>query len=79
MSKTKYFKTTFTITVLTEDSPVSDGVNIIDVVRDFTDGDSIGDVQRTSANEVPADKIKDELLAIGNDGTFFNLGDEEDQ
>ena len=78
MSKRKFFKTTFTITVLTEDGPISDSADIIDVVRDFTDGDSIGHIERSAADEVPADKINDELLAIGNDGTFFSMGDEED-
>jgi hypothetical protein len=78
VSKTKYFKTTFTITVLTEDRPVSAGAEIGDVVRDFYDGDSIGNVERTSAVEIPSDKIQDELLEIGNDGSFFSLGDDEE-
>lgn len=79
MSKTKYFKTTFTVTVLSEDAPVSSDMEMIDLIREMDSGDLIGQVDLTSADEVPLDKIEDELLAIGNDGTFFNLGDEEDQ
>lgn len=62
-----------TLTVLSEmdDMPQMD---ITAVLRDITDSVSIGHTRVTVANEVvPEDKLRAELLAIGNDGTFFDV------
>lgn len=43
-----------------------------DVDWAITDGDCIGNVTHESTEPVPADRLHEELMAIGNDGTFFD-------
>ena len=40
-----------------------------------TDGSMVGDVINERTESVHPDKLRDELLAIGNDGEFFNMED----
>lgn len=49
-------------------------------LREIDEGDWIGCEIVGSVENIPDDKVRDELLAIGNDGTFFDdvLNDEED-
>ena len=73
------YKHIFTITVLSEDKEF-DNVCLEDLAREIDQGNSIGQVEHKSVDEVPADRVKDELEAIGNDGSFFeSLSDAEDE
>jgi len=78
VSERRIFKTVFTVTVLSEDMPISPDTDMEDVLNYINTGDGIGQVELASADSIPADKIEAELLAIGNDGTFFNMGDEDE-
>jgi hypothetical protein len=77
MSKTKIYKTTFKITVLTEDTPYvlspndNDPFGLKALDYDICDGDFIGDIEDLGSEVIPSNKVIDELLAIGNDGSFF--------
>lgn len=42
------------------------------ILEEMHRGEMIGDASLDSIDDVPANKIKEELLAIGNDGTFFD-------
>jgi hypothetical protein len=45
----------------------------------ITDGECIGNVEQVTQEIVPTEKVKAELLRIGNDGHFFDyLGDNFD-
>lgn len=50
-------------------------------LREIDEGDWIGCEIVGSVENIPDDKVRDELLAIGNDGTFFDdvLNDDEDE
>ncbi len=45
--------------------------------HDITDGDWIGDVEQVSSEVIPAGRVREHLIRIGNDGTFFDAGREE--
>ena len=65
------YKSVFRVTVLSDTMRVGSG-DMADVLREIDCGDSIGTVVTTTLNAiVPPETLKAELLAIGNDGTFF--------
>lgn len=67
-------KTTFTFTVLhREDAPLAD---IEDVLREASDGHAVGAVADVHSTNLPTEAVRAQLLALGNDGTFFD--DDED-
>ena len=69
MSK-KIIKTTVKVVVLTEDVPPEfDSLAELEHFIDY--GDGIGQFSVESVEEVSAEKVEGELIAIGNDGTFF--------
>lgn len=66
----KIYKHVYTVVVLSESD---DTVGDLDVLANSIDtGEDIGQFEHTSTEEVPAEQVKQELLAIGNDGTFFD-------
>lgn len=81
-------KTTFTFTVLHRtDEPFSDGYDsgydgpfcgaLAEAMQRSWDGDAVGAEAVAEVAEVPDDQVSEELVALGNDGTFFDfdLGD----
>lgn len=62
------------------DGPLEPGDwELPDIYEAITTGDCIGKVVYEYCGLVPPETVHDELVAIGNDGTFFDLypGDEE--
>lgn len=71
-------KTTFTFVVL---HPSDDPIVDLDIAMARSDTDNaVGMEEVISVEEVPDDQVEAELVALGNDGTFFNLelGKEEE-
>ena len=69
-------KTTVTITVLHRaDNPLTDH-GIDEVLYEMSEGDAVG--WETDRDAVPVDPkdVLGELIALGNDGTFFDDDDE---
>lgn len=70
------YKHTIVVTVLSEHSctlaAFGDDWSLHDVADAITSGDSIGSVIHESTATVDPQDTKNELLAIGNDGTFFD-------
>lgn len=72
------YKATYTITVLGEFDSERDAERSMTVIEMDTlghlisEGDWIGQFSCDAIDKVEADKVKDELVAIGNDGTFFD-------
>lgn len=68
-------KTKIVLTVLHDRSTCDYGVedfdDLRDVLQEMDDGEFIGTYEVVSVEDVEADKVKDELRAIGDDGTFF--------
>jgi len=83
---TDIYRTVFTIEVLS-DGPLNlamrddDPFDLLAINYEITDGDCVGNVRQTLSEIVPTDKVRDELVAIGNDGTFFDslIGEEDEQ
>lgn len=75
-------KRTITIDVLyrEEDSELFDGMSIADIIDECDDGSMICLAVRHIPITIPADQVENELLEVGNDGTFFDdvYGDDEE-
>jgi hypothetical protein len=71
------YKTQFKITVLSEDVPYEPGYDdydpfgLLEINAAIVEGDCIGDVEALGSSVVPDQDVEKELIAIGNDGTFF--------
>jgi hypothetical protein len=60
-------------------SEVFSGMELSRIAEAIDTGEDIGgDVHIASVEALLADKVKDELLAIGNDGSFFDSVDDAD-
>ena len=68
--ETPIFKTTYEITVLSEGRFLSDSLTEINYA--VTEGDCIGALEEVSSREVSRLEVPELLVAIGNDGTFFD-------
>ena len=75
----KYYKTTFTVTVLSEGNPVNPNADIRVVLREMEHGLFLGDVEHSNVVEIPANKIAEECEAVGNDGSYFTVLGSEDE
>lgn len=64
-------KTTITITVLHRAGGL-DNMEIADVLYEMEQGEAVGWETGRTTEAVPTDKVQDELMALGNDGTFFD-------
>jgi len=74
--RTGIVKTTITITVVHRaDNPLTDH-SIDEVLYEMQEGDAVGWETGRVTEAVPAERVCDELVALGNDGTFFDDDDE---
>lgn len=64
-------KTTVTITVLHRAENIL-GPDIEDVLYEMNEGDAVGWETNRTTVPVPADRVFDELVELGNDGIFFD-------
>jgi hypothetical protein len=78
-------RTVFQIEVFSDgplvlDAPDNDPFDLATINYLITEGDCIGLVSTISQDEiVPSEKVRDELLRIGNDGDFFFGLDDDDE
>jgi len=49
-----------------------EGMSLEDLIQDADEEHMVGMASFVSDDEVPADKVKENLIRIGNDGDFFN-------
>lgn len=73
----KIYKHTVQVVILSEDESLekalgSDEWDLSAIEAAISDGDCIGTYSHEETQEVPASEVKMELIAIGNDGTFFD-------
>jgi hypothetical protein len=71
---TKYFKTVFKVTVLTEDRPPGPDSDLEQVQRQITSGDWSGEVSVESVDELSPEEMAKALEDQGSDPDFFGLG-----
>ena len=79
----KIYKHIVQVVILSPESTIEKSLGedwgLEEVACAINDGDCIGQVSHTSTKVVPADKVKAELQAIDNDGTFFDSEEDEDK
>ena len=73
------YKHTFTVVVFSEEKTIDQLAGLDEINYQITEGHCVGDTKFVSSVEVPTCDIETELQAIGNDGLFFNMGEEEDE
>lgn len=67
-------KTTITFTVLhLSDEPLPADLEAVLEATDY--GNAVGLETKRETTEIPDDDVQTELLALGNDGEFFDEGD----
>ena len=65
------YKHTLRVTILSKHEELPDR-DLDALWEECTDGEFIGDWKQTSVLALSEEDAKDELIAIGNDGTFFD-------
>jgi hypothetical protein len=68
-------KTVFELTVLHDSDINITNWDITSVIEACDTGDIIGNYRVVSQENVAQENIKNELYAVGNDGTFFDYGE----
>lgn len=54
-----------------------EALEAVEVAEMITSDDAVGSLTVVSAETVARDEVEAELQEIGNDGTFFDLGDDD--
>lgn len=55
--------------------PSDEGAVLEEIAYAITDGDCIGDISEVSSELVAPERVRDELVRIGNTGEFFDFCD----
>lgn len=76
---TQVYKTVITLTVFHDDKDTLDGLSLTDIDYETNDGRMIGFHEITSSQCIRKEDLKQELQAIGNDGTFFDIFGDGDE
>jgi len=72
MSKKQYFKTTYTVVVLTEDIPLEYN-NLGDIYQAISEGDASGEITDEKSVKLTGPECAKALKAQGSDPEFFGL------
>lgn len=78
MAERRIIKSTFTLTVLHDEKDNVTDIPPALLIKRINDGPMVATAQHIASTPLPANKVKDELIAIGNDGTFFSDLDDDD-
>jgi hypothetical protein len=73
-------KTVITLTVLSAadaDAPDPAYSSLEEITQQMDTGCFLGDWIAQSSSILPADKVENECVKLGNDGSFFDLDDED--
>jgi hypothetical protein len=72
----KVYQNVFRVTILSADKPISDNMDLQDALVECDEGEFIGLTEVMKQEEVKPRSVRRKLLAMGNDGEFFNTGEE---
>lgn len=75
VSKRKFHKTTFKITVLSEE-PIPDDIELETLAREAMVGDYVMQFYQADHKLLPADQIAQALYDVGSEPGFFMLNDD---
>jgi len=69
----QFFKTVITVTVLTENGPVSEEASLGTIAHQIKEGDWSGEVEHDGGTELTAKEAAEALIAQGSDPEFFGI------
>lgn len=72
----KFYKTTYTFTVLSEDHPPSSNMDLKDIIYECEDGGWSGAISSYSSVELSGPEMAIELSNQGSSPEFFDLDDD---
>jgi len=72
----KFYKTTYTFTVLSEDQPPSSNMDLKDIIYECEDGGWSGAISSYSSVELSGPEMAIELSNQGSSPEFFDLDDD---
>lgn len=72
----KFFKTTITLTILSEQGPVSSGCRLAEVDREMEDGGWCGRIENDGGQEISSAEAARMLIDMDSTPDFFNLDDD---
>lgn len=70
---TRYMKTIITLTLIHDVALQVTAMGHADLAREMEEGEAIGAMELVSSTPIPDGEIRRELMAVGNDGEFFDL------
>lgn len=79
MPKRRFFKTTFTVEVLSEDEPVSEDLSLEEIERQYTSGNWSGRKICEGSEELSAQEAAYELMEQGSEPSFFRLTEDGEE
>lgn len=78
MNQPDIVKTTITITLLHRSDNLMSDYDIEDVLYEMREGEAVGWETSRITEPVAPERVEQELIALGNDGTFFNTDDDSE-
>ena len=72
----RYVKTVITLTVIHDSTLPIDCMELSHIAREMEEGEVIGAMTQASSTPIPDGEIRRGLMAVGNDGEFFNFDEE---
>ena len=74
MTKRKFFKTVFTLEILSE-KPIPSDISLGELNYGITEGECSGELNQTEVKELNGKEIATALIAQGSDPEFFQIND----
>jgi hypothetical protein len=74
--KRKFYETTVTIKILSEDHPIDEDMSLVDIDHAISEGDCVG-VTKAKAKELTAKQVAKRLREMGSAPGFFMLEEKE--
>ena len=78
MSDKKYYKTTITLEVLSEE-PIPSWMEAKDVLNEMDNGDFVGVTNEAAPKELTGKQMADELVKFGSKPEFFSLNEDGEE
>ena len=82
---TKFFKMEITTTVLFGADSIAEAngrianMSLMEIAEEMESGDMIGKDVCGDVVEIPRDEVESEEIAVGGDGSFFNVNEDDEE
>lgn len=79
MAERKFYRTTITIDVLSEETPLDEDMTLTEIDYVITEGDCVGGNLSMAVEELTREECAEALTAMGSEPGFFDLLDEDEE